>query len=63
MRVKFTVGNDSFIVNFGNEDVYYQWNHNFTHAELGKYGSFICDSNLVYHWLPYNSPFKCEVLE
>lgn len=62
MRVKFTVGNDSFIVKFGNEDVYCQWIYNFTHAELGKYGSFICDVNLVDHWLPYSSPLKCEVM-
>lgn len=63
MRVKFTVGNDSFIVKFGNEDVYYQWIQNFTYGEMGKYGCFMCDINRIDHWLPYSSPLKCEMLE
>lgn len=63
IKVRFTVGTDEFIVKFGSEDVYYQWIYNFTHGELGKYGDFMCDVNLVDHWLPYSSPLKCEVLE
>ncbi len=63
MRVRFTVGTDEFIVKFGSEDVYYQWIQNFTYGEMGKYGNFMCDVNRIDHWLPYNSLFKCEVLE
>lgn len=63
MRVKFTVGNDSFIVKFENENAYYQWIQNFTYGEMGKYGHFMCDVNRIDHWLPYSSPLKCEMLE
>lgn len=63
VRVKFTVGNDKFIVKFENENAYYQWIQNFTYGEMGKYGHFMCDENRIDRWIPYSSPLKCEVLE
>ena len=63
MRVRITVGNDSFIVKFENENAYYQWIQNFTYGKMGKYGHFMCDENNIDHWLPYIVNLKCKVIQ